>query len=144
MFDLLCSLFFSWDRHPFELGASSRYVFIDGNLAKVQDNSPLIPYKVLPQASLQTNGNCDATFPSYAITGVTVYTMNDNNDVQENTIVVVKDGIITCISPTCSISGISRFFEYQAGILIPGLVSVGSEVGQTECKKQHQEIFFCY
>jgi len=125
-----------WDRYPFDIGATPNQVFIDGILMD-NFNLPKISRNVLPQAQLSYTGTQTCSTSSYYILkGVTVYTMDPSNSIQYDVNIVVQNGTISCMSTTCSEGAATAIYTLNGGVVIPGIVSTGSQLGQLEIAQE--------
>jgi len=125
-----------WDKHPLVIGARPTKVFLEGVL-KVDNpssNPPSITPPVVSQEML-VNSSTACTLPSgsYYATAGTMYTMNDNAAIS-NPLIIVTNGIITCVGDTISCTIPNGFDKYSlsGGFIIPGIISAASSVGIVE------------
>jgi imidazolonepropionase-like amidohydrolase len=128
-----------WDRPPLEVAAQPYQVLIEGELAA--DNSAFASAIVPPTpdgtATLEYVGPTACTqsqSASYAVTGVTIYTMDASNTVHTGATIVVTDGIISCIGPpaVCPVPNGADDYILDGGQIIPGMINVGTSVGLYE------------
>jgi hypothetical protein len=131
-----------WDRYPLQLGAQADIVIIDGQVID-NFNLPSIPRPSQTQSSLVPTGPtaCSNTPNAYLVTGVNVsvilnfflilwiYTMNATDAIIANaSILVDATGIVRCIG-TCTATPGADVYTSVGGIVIPGVISVGANVG---------------
>ncbi|ELR24360.1 amidohydrolase domain containing protein [Acanthamoeba castellanii str. Neff] len=130
-----------WDRHPLQVDAQAFKVLIEGHLAA--DNSAFASAVVPPppagNATLQPTGPSacqNVSSSSYAITDVTVYTMDAANRVIAGGNVVVQDGVVQCVGTAaeCPVpaGGAVDVYSLPGGQVMPGLVNVGTSLALYE------------
>jgi len=126
-----------WDRYPFSVGATVDKVFIEGEL-QFDKNLPFQTYVPPKQAKLVPIGpnGCNHSSNGYAVTGVTIYTMNSLNEVISNGSIVVENGTIICLGPSCPIPPNFQIYEIVGGFVVPGMVNFGANIGQLEVEQE--------
>jgi len=126
-----------WDRYPLDLGASANMVFIDGELFD-NNNLPTFPPKVnATQATLQGSGpNQCGLSSTYSVIGAKIYTMDDADTIITGGQIVVQNGVITCLAQTCTLPQGGTVYTLNGGIITPGLISVGGNLGQLEVESE--------
>lgn len=138
-----------WDRHPLELGARPIKVFIEGSEVFTSDrllrdtNTKLTTSK---NPSITYTGECKnngyTEFTSYAVKNAKVYTMDDSDTILENRMIVVVNGVITCIDTetVCSpqLPPLSPEFIVKDGdtIVTPGLIEASTSLGLIEIEAE--------
>jgi len=132
-----------WDKHPLAVGAYPTQVFIEGVL---HVNNPL-PTGITPSitpptiysGTLQNSSTaCSAPTGSYYVTSGTMYTMTSDTPIL-NPVVIVTDGVITCVGDTTSCpiptTGFNQY-SVDGGWIIPGIISTDSTVGMNEIDQE--------
>jgi imidazolonepropionase-like amidohydrolase len=128
-----------WDRHPLQVDAQAYKVLIEGSVAA--DNSAfastIVPPPPAGNATLQPSGPtpCQNTSSAnYAITDVTVYTMDDTNRVITDAHIVVQNGVVQCVGTAaeCAVPANSDVYSLPGGQVMPGLINVGTSLALYE------------
>jgi imidazolonepropionase-like amidohydrolase len=135
-----------WDKHPLVVGARPTQVFIEGVL---EVSNPLPPntlpsveppnfnenlIDVSPDTITCVFGSAGQNISTYAIQGVTVWTMQTQTPITSATI-LVQNGIVTCIG-TCTIPAGTYTFTLVGGVVIPGAISSYTDVGVSEVEQE--------
>jgi imidazolonepropionase-like amidohydrolase len=137
-----------WDRHPLSLGAAPRAVYIEGAL-KHTGAPPVLPPPFPPpeleanRAAFRLTGPCDTAtegglvdLASYSVTADVIWTMDTGyqSTIRSNGVVVVEDGIVTCVGTNSRCAGdmtripqLARFTTN--GEMFAGMVAAGDGIG---------------
>jgi imidazolonepropionase-like amidohydrolase len=116
-----------WDRYPLAAGVHADKIFINGQLTDDFQLSPVVvPFQT--QVHLPTCVQGPTNVPQLALTGVTVYTFDANNTIISNANILVQNGIITCLSPTCVAGPGFQTYNLQGGIVTPGVIATLSNL----------------
>lgn len=141
-----------WDRHPLSLGAAPRAVYIEGALTHAGAPPAVLPPPFPPpdleanRAAFALTGPCDSTtagglvdLASYSVTAGVIWTMDTGyqSTIRNNGVVVVENGIVTCIGTSSRCAGdMSRIPQSArfttSGEMWAGMVAAGDGIGMYE------------
>jgi imidazolonepropionase-like amidohydrolase len=130
-----------WDRYPLEIGAQTTQVWIEG-IQLVNTPRNIVPHLKVEQAEIKEVVGLNAQMKGvvqevdcYGVFGATVYTM-DNSENGELIDILVENGIITCLQKNCALPSNCVSIKHAGGIIVPGFVQVGSNLGLAEIEAE--------
>mmetsp|Transcript_14930 Transcript_14930/g.35079 ORF Transcript_14930/g.35079 Transcript_14930/m.35079 type:complete len:588 (-) Transcript_14930:51-1814(-) len=126
-----------WDRHPLRLGAKAVAVFVNGKtddkaLLKIQEMEEEENNHIVPSNDLNFTCPSNSTKP-LVIRGATVRADPSHGSLFAG-VVVVENGIITCVARTCSTPADAEIIDLTGEYynIVPGFIESDSWVGQSE------------
>ncbi|KAJ1556354.1 hypothetical protein HK405_015238 [Cladochytrium tenue] len=121
-----------WDRPPFDLGASPLRVYVDGFEALSKPTEPVSSDSFQPVPPVSPVLEAPVEFTSYTVANASCIIAGPDH--LTSGAVVVRDGVVTCVGPTCAEEG--AVFDAQGGVLMPGMVAANSYLGLGEIMKE--------
>jgi len=132
-----------WDRHPLSLGAIPTKVFIEGEMLVHYDYpyspehfSVSQPTPVMVPINIECNSTrFDEPLAEYGI--INAFEIWDNIGPVTSGAIHVFNGTIVCAGPTCDPPpGIPTFDLQNQGVVMPGVVSAGNNLGLVELSSE--------
>jgi len=123
-----------WDRHPLDLGARPRAVFVEGeqlldDSSKVRVSNRMTAARSNVQFTCSLDANKQTTQSDYVVTGLNTIYDGDNKIEGTNLAIVVQNGKVTCVGSSCGNPTSLATFAANGGIATPGFVEATSQVG---------------
>ncbi|KAJ1568743.1 hypothetical protein HK405_014354 [Cladochytrium tenue] len=121
-----------WDRPPLEIGANPLHVFVDGFTAFSKSFKPPRSQNAVPVPPVTPVLDSPASFSAYTIANVSA--IYAGPEVVSSGYIVVKDGNVFCVGPTCKPEG--EVFNNNGGVVIPGMIAANTPIGLTDIEQE--------